>query len=89
MGDVELTAAEAIERLSVIPDYDPGGEEGPGPCVHSITGPPLMIGAHHRLPAVEADLREAIEIREVKGFANHDVGAKHADGKVRYYEVKS
>src|SRR4030095_15959153 len=48
----------ALERLEVIPDYDPGGGEGPGPCVHTFRPAGLrLLGAHCRL----AQVRAAIE----------------------------
>ena len=55
---VPVPIEEAIARLDVIPDYDPGGDEGPGPCVHTVRpSGPILLGAHWRL----AQVRAAIE----------------------------
>lgn len=49
----------AIEMLDVIPDYDPGGEGGPGPCVHDfLTSSFGLLGAHMRLDEAVALMRE-------------------------------
>ena len=47
---VKLTVDEAISRLAIVPDYDPGGTEGPGPCVHTFRDAAFgLIGAHWRV----------------------------------------
>jgi hypothetical protein len=39
--------AEAMRRLVVVPDYDPGGGGGPQPCVHTFREASFaLIGAH-------------------------------------------
>jgi hypothetical protein len=51
---VQVSWGEALTRLRVIPDYDPGGDEGPGPCVHTmLDGGVALLGAHWRLSQVE------------------------------------
>lgn len=77
----------AIERLQVVPDYDPGGGEGPGPCVHTFTGGPFLIGAHHRLNEVRADFERAEQLEACKGPVGHDI-ATVIDGRLLYYETK-
>lgn len=50
-----LTPDEAVAMLVVVEDYDPGGTEGPGPCVHTFREAPFgMIGAHWRVDAARA-----------------------------------
>jgi hypothetical protein len=49
-----ISTQEALSRLDVVPDYDPGGDGGPGPCVHTFLG---VAGAHWRLD----DLRALID----------------------------
>ncbi len=47
-----MTDAEALSRLDVMPDYDPGG--GPGPCVHTLRASgPVLLGAAWRLADIE------------------------------------
>ena len=46
---------EAVERLAVIEDYDPG--DGPKPCVHTFRAGAMLIGAHWSVEKV----REAFE----------------------------
>ncbi len=50
----ELTVEEAMQRLDVIDDYDPG--DGPKPCVHTLRSPGvgMAIGAHWSLQNVRA-----------------------------------
>lgn len=58
MSEYALTVEEAMARLVVVEDYDPGGEEGPGPCVHTFRESPFaMLGAHWRI----ADAKAAME----------------------------
>ncbi len=39
-----LTKEEAVAMLAVVEDYDAGN--GPERCVHTMTPPPFMLGAH-------------------------------------------
>ena len=56
MSEYALTVDEAMNRLAVIPDYDPG--TGPGPCVHSFREAGFgLIGAHWYIN----DARKAME----------------------------
>lgn len=56
MSEYSVSLEDALARVVVKPDYDPGS--GPGECVHTFR-PSVMglIGAHWYL----ADLREAME----------------------------
>ena len=50
---VSVPVDQAIERLAVIPDYDPG--DGPKPCVHTFRGGSgMMLGAHWSVAAARA-----------------------------------
>lgn len=50
---VTIPVDEAMERLAVIPDYDPG--DGPGPCVHTFADSTFgLLGAHWKLDAARA-----------------------------------
>lgn len=66
---------QAIARLVVTPDYDPGGGGGPGPCVHTLRQSSFaLIGAHWRLDDVRALLErygaeEAGEQASARGHA--------------------
>lgn len=48
---------QAIERLVVIPDYDPG--DGPQPCVHTFRSSPVgLLGAHWSVESARAAMEE-------------------------------
>ena len=50
---MKVTWEEALERLEIEPDYDPGG--GPCPCVHTfLDGGTALLGAHWSLDDVKA-----------------------------------
>jgi hypothetical protein len=56
---VKVRIEDALDRLQVTPDYDPGGEGGPRPCVHSFrTGSGMMLGAHWDLERVRVAMEE-------------------------------
>lgn len=82
-----IQVEEALGRLAIVPDYDPGGGEGPGPCVHTFTGGPILLGAHHRVDAIRADFERAEQLEQCKGPAGHNVAAV-VDGRLLYYETK-
>lgn len=45
MNDYAIPTDEAIARLDVIPDYDPG--DGPKPCAHTLIESGIgLLGAH-------------------------------------------
>lgn len=59
MAEREYAVAvdEAIRRLAVIPDYDPG--DGPKPCVHTLADSPIgLLGAHWSVDAARAFMEE-------------------------------
>lgn len=59
MSDYSLTTEEALSRLAVIANYDPGGEGGPRPCVHTFRDAPLgLIGAHWSIEDARAAMEE-------------------------------
>lgn len=56
-SEYAVPVEDAIERLDVTPDYDPG--DGEGPCVHSFAASAFgLLGAHWKLDKVEALFRE-------------------------------
>lgn len=59
MSEYALTVEEAMSRLVVVEDYDPGGTEGPGPCVHTFRETPFaMLGAHWRVSDAKAAMEK-------------------------------
>lgn len=69
---MRLTVDEAIARLRIKPDYDPGS--GPGPCVHTFRDAGgALIGAHHRLD----DLRARMEQHGVEESGPDATSAGH------------
>lgn len=50
----DLETGDALARLKVVDDYDPG--DGPGPCVHTFVmpAPGALLGAHWHLAEVRA-----------------------------------
>lgn len=88
MTEKALTVDEAMDRLVVIPGYDPGG--GPGSCVHTFVVAGMVIGAHWRLDEV----REAFEthgVREAHSpmMSSHGiVVTDEAKGRRVYFESK-
>ena len=73
---------DAMAKLNVIPDYDPGG--GPTDCVHTFrTGSGIILGAHWTLK----EAREAMEkhgVNEVPGFAGHTIAVVDDIGPVLF-----
>ena len=61
--DWSVPLDEAIERLVITEDYDPGGQGGPRDCVHTLADGPFMLGAHH-------DKAELVETMREKGVEN-------------------
>lgn len=59
MSDNALAVDEALSRLVVIPDYDPGGEGGPRPCVHTFRQAAFgLIGAHWDVEQARVHMEE-------------------------------
>lgn len=53
MSGYTVSVEDAMARLDVIPDYDPG--DGPQPCVHTFAQAAFgLLGAHWDLPSVYA-----------------------------------
>lgn len=53
MNEYAVTVEDAMSRLDVLPDYDPG--TGPQPCVHTFAQSAVgMLGAHWPLDDVRA-----------------------------------
>lgn len=52
---VQVPVDEAISRLAVVEDYDPG--DGPQSCVHTFRAGGILVGAHWPVSKV----REAFE----------------------------
>lgn len=74
MSEYTLTVEEAMSRLVITEDYDPGGTEGPGPCVHSFRETPFaMLGAHWRV----AEVRAAMEKYGVEQAGEQATAAGH------------
>lgn len=61
MSDI-ISVDEAIARLAVV-DYDPGGEGGIQPCVHTFRASSIMLGAHWTVEATRAAM-EKFGVRE-------------------------
>ena len=60
--DWSVPLAEAVERLVITEDYDPGGVGGPRDCVHTLADGPFMLGAHHdKLELVETMREKGVE----------------------------
>lgn len=76
-----ISVDEAIDRLAVVPDYDPGGEGGPGPCVHSFAtaGGIGLIGAHLRLDEVRELFERAELLHECEGPVGHNIATIEND----------
>lgn len=56
MNDYAIPVEDAMQRLDVIPDYDPG--DGPGPCVHTFAESGFgLLGAHWHLEDIEGFMR--------------------------------
>jgi hypothetical protein len=73
MADETLTVDEAVAMLAVV-EYDPGGEGGRGPCVHTFRDSAIgLLGAHWRLDAV----REAMEKFGVERSGDVAAGMSH------------
>jgi hypothetical protein len=71
---VAVSFDEAVAMLAITEDYDPGGTEGPGPCVHTFRSTPLgLLGAHWRLESLKA----AMEQFGVERSGEMAVGMRH------------
>lgn len=55
-ADYTVPIDEAMRRLDIIPDYDPG--DGPKPCVHTFVGGVIPVGAHWAVEDVRALFEE-------------------------------
>jgi len=59
VSEYALTVDEALARLAVVPDYDPGGVGGPRPCVHTFRDAAFgLIGAHLTLETARAAMEK-------------------------------
>lgn len=90
MTKYALTVEEAMSRLVVVEDYDPGGTEGPGPCVHTFRETPFaMLGAHWRIADAKA-LMEKYGVEEAgpqAAAAGHGVVVTDDRGPV-FFEAR-
>lgn len=86
---VAVPVDEAMERLEVIPDYDPG--DGPGPCVHTFAQSAFaLLGAHWSLSSV----REFFEKHGVEEAGPEATAMRHGlvvvgDGRTIFFETKA
>lgn len=80
---------DAIARLAVLPDYDPGG--GPGPCVHTFRMPAagILLGAHWPIDAVRTAMEKfgVEESGPLAAEANHGLVLIDAAGPL-FLETK-
>lgn len=53
---VTIPLEEALARLAVIEDYDPG--DGPKPCVHTFRGGSALLGAHWSVEEARAAMEK-------------------------------
>jgi hypothetical protein len=73
-GRVRLTVEQALERIEITPDYDPGGVGGPRDCVHTLRSSGFMqIGAHWDVN----DLRAAMQKHGVEEAGPEATGHGH------------
>lgn len=94
-GDVgvvtpEMTADEALSRLAVQDDYDPG--DGPKPCVHTFVDAGFaLLGAHWSLADVRVLLERngAEEADESAQAMQHGVVTWRDDGKPLFLETRA
>jgi len=82
MSAERLTPEEAIRRLEITPDYDPGGGVGPTDCVHSFRS---FLGAHWELPEVEALInRQGGADWDREAMLDHCIVVTDSTGPIRF-----
>ncbi len=87
-SEFDLTTEDAMARLNVVEDYDPGG--GPGPCVHTLAEAAFgLLGAHWRVDDVRDffDRHGAVTAGPMASAMQHGVACV-GDGRRLYFATK-
>jgi hypothetical protein len=86
---VQVPIDDAVNRLAVIPDYDPG--DGPKPCVHTFAQSAIgMLGAHWSVDKA----REFMEAHGVEEAGEMATAMHHSlvvigDGRTIFFETQT